>query len=198
MPKFHVTMEFNSEEEMIRHFSGKAETRATETADDPVEQTNDSDVDSDGMPYDPDLHTETKAVNADGTWKARRGKADEAKAAREAFKAAGADVTPPATVVETTIAPTAPAMPGSAIKPAATMPWGAGAAPAPAPVSFDRVFSKLTGMFEAGKIDSPTALRFYEKSAGTLDAAEAANIYQTNETARASLFKLLCEIEPEV
>jgi len=195
MPKFHVTMEFNSEEEMIRHFSGKAETRVTESTDDATEQTNDSDVDSDGMPYDPDIHTETKAVNADGTWKARRGKADEAKAAREAFKAAGAGVTPPAAVVETTVAP---AMPGSAPAPAATRPGMPGAAPAPAPVSFDRVFSKLTGMFEAGKIDSPTALQFYEKSAGTSDAAAAANIYQTNETARASLFKLLCEIEPEL
>lgn len=59
------------------------------------EDDGDAAVDADGMPWNGDYHSDSRAVNADGTWKARRGKSEEAKAARAAFKAGGGNESAP-------------------------------------------------------------------------------------------------------
>jgi hypothetical protein len=59
------------------------------------EDEGDAAVDADGMPWNGDYHSDSRAVNADGTWKARRGKSEEAKAARAAFKAGGGNESAP-------------------------------------------------------------------------------------------------------
>lgn len=82
-------------------------TREEETSAD----EGDAAVDADGMPWNGDYHASSRAMTADGLWKAARGKAVAARQAREQFKAGGANEEAPADV-ETREAPAAPGMPG--------------------------------------------------------------------------------------
>lgn len=181
MPSIELKYTFESEEELRNHLG--AETRAVETPATPTpvatpaepvaepEQRSDADVDSDGMPYNPAVHTETRATNADGTWKARRGKADEAKEARAAFKAGGGNEEAPADLPGTT--DETPTLPGAEALPA----------DAPAPVSFDEMATKASEALNSGKISQPDLMALYAKHGGV----NAVQELQTNETARAAL-----------
>ena len=52
-------------------------------------------LDSNGMPWNPELHAGTRAKNKDGSWKAQRGKKALADQQAADFKAAGGNITPP-------------------------------------------------------------------------------------------------------
>ena len=86
MPSIELKYTFESEEELRAHLGTETraapvveeETPAAATieareADATAEQRSDDDVDSDGMPYNAVIHTETRSTNADGTWTARCG-----------------------------------------------------------------------------------------------------------------------------
>lgn len=135
-------------------------------------------VDSDGLPYDPEIHAMPKSFTAEGQWRSKRGKAGEANAARAAFKASGGAVAPPAPVVTpvVTAAPAARGMP---------MP-----AAAPAPVTYDALFNKTTGMMDRGVIDYDGVVALYA-SIGLTDPS----VLETNESMRAALFTALTKIE---
>lgn len=193
MPKYKLEIEFEDEESLRAYLGG--ETRAAVTA--PVEtetkaaaavetETKAADdeitdeVDGDGMPYDPEIHASPKSFTSDGNWRAKRGKAEEAKEARAAFKAGGGNVTPP----ETETKPAMPGMPGAA--PAA-------AEEKAAPVTYETLLDKTVGMMERGKIDGDAVMALYGKI-GVTDPSSL----ETNESQRAALYAELCAIEPEL
>lgn len=189
MPKINLTYTFDNEDELRAHIGGVTATPVAAApapaapAEEP-EMRNDADTDSDGMPYDPEVHTETRATNQDGTWKARKGKAAEAKAARAAFKAGGGDAEAPDVEERTEESVAATGMPG--------MP-GTIPAETPEPVSMERVIDKANGMMERKVVDQAGIGALYVK-AGSTTLAE----YESNETLRAKLFDLMCELEPEL
>ena len=157
------------------------ETRATETAT--GDQTrDDAEVDSEGMPYNAEYHASPPQFVKDGTWRAKRGKTEEAKAARAEFKASGGDFVAPEAVEETEVREVTQ-MPGTELIPTRD------------PVSFDQVFGKITAMLESNIIDGDRCGKLYEETAGTSEGQKAASIYQSNETARAALWDKLVEIE---
>ena len=113
-------------------------------------------VDVHGMPYDPAIHTTTRTLNADGTWKALRGKADEAKAAKQEFLARGGTAAP----AEPAPAPAPGGMPG--------MPGTAAPAPAPAvrAVSMEELVGKTTELMNSGKLSNDALRSLYDKVLG--------------------------------
>ena len=127
-------------------------------------------VDSDGLPYDPEIHATPKSFTADGQWRSKRGKSKEAIDARAAFKASGgavvSEAAPPVT---------------------RTMPMPAAA---PAPVTYDALYNKTVSMMDRGVIDYDGVVALYAK-VGLTDPS----VLETNETMRAELFKALTEIE---
>ena len=183
--KIHVTYEFENEDEMRAHIGG--ETRAasavvasqdvTPAAPAPAEPEVTAERDGDGMAWNPDYHSTPKSFTEDGMWRSKRGKAEEAKAARAQFKAAGGVIA-------------APAMPVAA---PAAMPVAAPAAILPPPVDFGRLVGKITGMMQRGTIGGDSVAALYAKVGATSSAQ-----FETNESLRAALFTELCQIEPEV
>ncbi len=208
--KLQLTYLFETEDELRAHLAVETRTAAapvaTETAiptaapvtvpvvtaapsvEEPVTDTvARTALDGDGMPYDEAVHADPPSFTAGGLWRAKRGKADEAEAARAAFKARGGAVQPPA------VLPAAPvAMPG--------MPGAAAALPAdaPEPISLDRVIEKITGMINRGTLGEQTLAGLYAKHSGVADPAASFKVFNTNESARAHLFADLCNIEPEM
>ena len=190
--KIHVTREYESEEEYrAAELSLTRDAGATITATEvvrapaapeapvaPAEPEITADRDRDDMPWNPDYHSTPKSFTEDGMWRAKRGKADEAKAARAAFKAAGGVV----------VAPTMPVMPTAAMP---VMPVTAPILPPPVP--FERLVQKITGMMQRGKVDGASIATLYAKVGATSGAQ-----FETNESLRAALFTELCQIEPEV
>lgn len=188
MPKFTLTIDFENEEEVRAYLGG--ETRSapapvtqarSEDANEEPEETgtrSDDETDSEGMPYDPDIHAESRALNADGTWRAKRGKSSAEKAARAAFKASGGAVTPPVVEEE----PKRSGMPG--------MPGAKPVVNEGTPVTFDQLLSKTTGMMDRGKIDYDGIMGLYAE-VGITDP----ETLETNESFRAALYAKLCEIE---
>lgn len=132
--------------------------------------------DSDGLPYDPEIHATPKSFTVEGQWRSKRGKSKEALEARAAFKASGGNVQPPAAAMPAAM-PTAAAMPG--LPPLA-----------PPPVTYDALVSKTVGMMERGVINADTVIALYAK-VGVTDPA----VLETNESMRAALFNALTEIE---
>lgn len=124
------------------------------------------DVDARGMPHDPAIHAKTKTKDKDGFWKAMRGKADEAKAAIDAFGAPAYD--PPTG----NAGMPATGMPGMPQMPVADIP--------PAPVSYDEMVKMFIGMMEDGTITDAGAVY---ADVGVTDPNEL----QTNETLRAAM-----------
>ena len=187
MPSIELKYTFESEEELRAHLG--TETRAapvvedetpaaaTIEADATAEQRSDADVDSDGMPYNAVVHTETRSTNADGTWKARRGKSEEAKAARAAFKAGGGTEEAPEIEVEETKAAVMPGLPGTEALPV----------DAPEPVSWDMLVEAITSATKSGSITQDALMALYTEHGGPDPAAEL----QTNETKRAAMYAAL-------
>lgn len=213
--KVQLTYYFDNEDEVRAHLTGEAraagspvaergreylasqETIAVEeihigrAAEPEVETAQSADaLDGDGMPYDAAVHSDPPSFTADGMWRAKRGKGDEAKAARAAFKARGGNVAAPVDL------PTEPApalaMPGMPVVKAA-LPVDA-----PEPIGLDRVIEKISGMITRGLINEQTLAGLYTKHSGAADPAASFAVFNTNETARANLFGDLCQIEPEL
>ncbi len=125
----------------------------TTTDDDGPAATNAPATDKNGVAWDARYHASSKALNADGTWRARKNMSDEEKAAADAYNKGGATVTqtsdlaalPAETVTEGPVStqPEAPALPAAPVGMPGlpTMP----AAPvAPAPVSYEEVVAAYT------------------------------------------------------
>jgi hypothetical protein len=188
--KLHLTYEFENEDELRAHLGGEIRSASTATvtatevvrAPEPAEAPEAPAVeitaerDADGMPWNADYHSTPKSFTDDGLWRSKRGKAEEAKAARSSFKAAGG-VTVPAAM---------PGMPVAAA-PAAVMPTMA------PPVPFERLVGKITGMMQRGILNPDSIGALY----GEVGATSGAQ-FETNESLRAALFTRLCAIEPEV
>jgi hypothetical protein len=208
--KLQLTYQFDNEDELRAHLG--TETRTAAPAPTPVVETpvtvipattpvaveeapveaeaerSASDLDGDGMPYDAAVHADPPSCTADGLWRAKRGKADEAKSARAAFKAKGGNVAAPAAL------PTAlPGMPAALPGMPSALP-----ADAPEPVSLERVIEKITGMIGRAKLNEQTLAVLYQKHSGVADPAASFGVFNTNESARANLFNELCDIEPEM
>ena len=198
MPSIELKYTFESEEELRAHLGtetraapvgavavyraapvvwAEAPPAATTEVDATAEQRSDADVDSDGMPYNAVVHTETRSTNADGTWKARRGKSEEAKAARAAFKAGGGTEEAPEIEVEETKAAVMPGLPGTEALPV----------DAPDPVSWDMLVEAITSATKSGSITQDGLMTLYTEHGGPDPAAEL----QTNETARAAMYAAL-------
>lgn len=199
--KLQLTYQFDSEDELRAHLgtetrvaveapvqaAAPVEAVAVEAPVEVEETRSASDVDGDGMPYDVAVHSDPPSFTADGLWRAKRGKGDEAKAARAAFKAKGGNMTAPAELPV--------GMPGMPVMPAAP---AALPADAPEPISLDRVIEKITGMIQRAKLSEQVLAGLYQKHSGVADPAASFGVFNTNESARASLFGELCEIEPEL
>lgn len=162
-----------------------AETTETKTA----ENEHIGKTDSIGMPYDPEIHTDTGTTNADGTWKARRGKAAEAKQAAADFKASGGDVEVPTSTTEEQ-----PVEEVKADENVATLP-GASVIPDTPPVDFVTVMGKIGEMFNTKKITAEQLGDLYQEVADTKVAGEVTEKFKTDETARSRMYARLIEIE---
>ena len=193
--KIHVTYEFENEDEMRAHIGGETRTASvvvasqdvTPAAPAPAEPEVTAERDGDGMAWNPDYHSTPKSFTEDGMWRSKRGKAEEAKAARAQFKAAGGGM--PATIAAPAMPVAAPAMPVAA----PAMPVAAPAAILPPPVDFGRLVGKITGMMQRGSIGGDSVAALYVKVGATSSAQ-----FETNESLRAALFTELCQIEPEL
>ena len=187
--KIHVTREYESEEEYRAAELGLSRdatvtatevVRAAEVPAAPAQAPEPeitAERDADGMEWNGDYHSTPKSFTENGLWRSKRGKADEANAARAAFKAAGGVTVPPAPA----------AMPGMPVAAApAAMPTMA------PPVPFERLVGKITGMMQRGVLSAEAIGSLY----GEVGATSGAQ-FETNETLRAALFTRLCGIEPE-
>lgn len=208
MSKITITVECDDAEEarsVIDQLTGRSDTAITtvpstpvaEKTSAPAEQTK-TDVDSivtdsDGMPWDEAVHSTSRAVNADGTWKARKGQAQAAKDARAAFKASGGNVAPPD---DTTAEDADDGLPGTAKSDdAATGLPGADAIPPADPVTMADFTAKATAVLNSGKIDNDGIIAMYLDVTGQSDTNEAVKSFQTNESMRRAAVERLTEIE---
>ena len=152
-----------------------------------------AEVDSEGMPYNPAYHAKNKGTNADGTWKALRGHADEAKAARDAFKAAGgADPEPVETLPAPPVAETPP-VPNVVTPAPAPAPAAPPVATAPLPPSSmveipdtQAVIELLTKAITEGKLDAAQLGTFYGEC-GIQNTGAPTEEIDANETIRQNM-----------
>lgn len=198
--KVHLTYEFDSEDELRSHL-GETATPATTvnvtatapatpatptpaasgapaTGDEPTR----SSLDGDGMPYSDEIHADPPSFTADGRWRAKRGKADEAKQARADFLAKGGNVTPPAELPATPPAAAAPAAAPSAPTAAPALP-----ASAPEPVTIESLYGRIGDLLNAAKLDKDSLGALYQKHAGAADPDTVHAVLSTNETVRAAM-----------
>lgn len=115
-------------------------------------------VDSAGLPWDGRIHSESKALIADGTWRKRRNTAPELVAQVEAelrALAAPADVpAPPASATPLPPTASAPVPVPPAPAPASTPEPTGAAAPAAAAGDFESFFKPYVDAMQIGKINS--------------------------------------------
>lgn len=183
--KLQLTYHFEGEDELRAHLAA-GDTRSAEqagalaklagsTALTSTEElgvaADRSAVDGDGMPYDAAVHSDPPTFTGKGLWKAQRGKADAAEAARAAFKARGGPIaaTVPAPVAPVT-APAVLAMPGMPVAPT----------PAPAPVTIEQVYEATAAATARGII--PDRIVAIYGQIGLTDMAQ----FDTNESIRAA------------
>lgn len=146
-------------------------------------------TDSDGMPWNSDYHSDSRAKNADGTWKARRGKSEEAKAARVAFKAGGGnesapDVSDRAAPTETVELPGAGddvELPGTTTEETVDE----------REFSLAEIVQLAKAALTAGKTDNEGIQDLYVKASGAENARAAFEVFQTDAASRLSLVQLI-------
>lgn len=162
-----------------------------------IDPADDDAVDVHGMKWNPDYHASTKGQNADGSWKAARGKKDEADAALKAHLAQSKTVPTESTitqqsmpgVTEPTPAPEPEVSSGG--MPGAEMPSPVETVQKePEPVDYNTVSTKFINMMQAGAFTDHQAL--YDK-VGITSPKEM----ETNETLRANMYALLNAIETD-
>jgi hypothetical protein len=137
-------------------------------------------VDVHGMTWSEHVHASTKTQNADGSWKAKKGFAEQAKAAVAAHKAAGGNQPAPADLPAT-------GMPAAGGMPAAT--------PEVPPISQDMIEQKLMGMMQRGVLPDDMYGQLLDKHA--INRQDPGAVLSTNESLRAALYASCCELEPE-
>ena len=145
------------------------------------------DLDTDGMPHCADYHAMPPQTSKDGTWRAKRGKAEDAKVARAIFKAGGGTVEQPS--VQTTASA---AVGKSDIPP--SLP-GAENIPTAQPVSLEQVIERATALLDSQALDNNGMTAIYLEITGKADNQQAFAVFQTNESARAALIAKFDEIE---
>ena len=185
--KLQLTYHFEGEDELRAHLAA-GDTRSAEqagalaklagstaapvVAEEPGVAADRSAVDGDGMPYDAAVHSDPPTFTSKGLWKAQRGKADAAEAARAAFKARGGPIAAPAPVVlaAPVTAPAALAMPGMPVAPT----------PAPVPVTIEQVYEATAAATARGIIPDRIVAIY-----GQIGLTEMAQ-FDTNESIRAA------------
>jgi hypothetical protein len=168
-------------------------------------------IDSKGIPHNPEFHAETKRKNNDGSWAKRKGVNKDACAAWEASLTSRPPVAPPAQhQPAATVAPTAeqinamhgaPAQPnGHTVPSTSTVPVAdpfaaapqtppppappAPPAPAPVAVSYGQWFTMYQNLMTAGKLSPET----YTEIAGRYGAIEDLMKFQKDDDARAKSY----------
>lgn len=132
-------------------------------------------TDKNGVEWNADFHASSKALNADGTWRRRRGLSDAEIAAAEAYEKGVAPAEP--------VAPVAPAEPAEPAAPAA--PVGLPGMPAaPTPVSYEEVVAlyqaavakkpdlDVAGLYAAAGVTDPNVLNTDEGAALRIELAK--------------------------
>ena len=148
--KTSVTLTFDSVEDMVAHFAATASPNVTVTntfqtaptqpvatamPQAPGAAPTSSDVDKNGLPWDERIHSPSKAVNQDGSWRGKKGVTAEEKAAVTAELTAQpqiqtnpedrqdpAAVTPPMPTMQPAPTPPQAATPMPVMQPQATPP----------------------------------------------------------------------------
>lgn len=210
----NLTYSFDSEADLLTHLTKHGAPASTsQPAAAPLDPA-DYGVDSEGMPYDPEVHTESGAVKADGTWKARKSCGDLEKIRRAEWKARGGNITPP-DITNITAAATPQAnmleMPG--VTPSARVPEipgltsSAPVAPVesiamlgvtPAaqetrePVSLETLVAKINDAFSRDILNAEQLTELY-KQAGSVDMAD----YKANGELRATLLDLISALDTD-
>lgn len=149
----------------------------SDSSEDRVDPNDIPTVDCHGMEWNPEIHAETKALNNDGSWKVRRGKTAEAKAAIADFEKQQ--------VQETRAASEEPATPTG--MPGVTMPSPEPEIPEPV-IEFQQLVERFTGMMESGAIKDWSVA--YQK-AGVANADDL----ETNESLRRVLWNILDDVD---
>ena len=140
----------NKVKEIITPTPTPVPTPAPAPEEDEGEQNNSApNVDKNGLPWDSRIHAGTKALNADGTWKKRRG-VDDATLAAVTAELQGTPTPAPAPVAETPVPTPAPQPETPVPTPA---PVAAPAADVKQPI---QQFQEIVGQIgEAGRAASP-------------------------------------------
>ena len=193
MPKHHLTLEFDTETDLRAYLDARASNTTTTVAapvvapepeDEPGTGVDRSALDNDGMPYDESIHADPPSLTAKGEWRAKRGKTDEAKAAKSAFLAKGGNVEPPAD-----LPPAPPVVPGVPVASPAIPGMDALPPSAPEPVTTEKLFEAITDVMTRGKIDGAAMQAVYQEYAGTIDGGQLLGVLNTNETVRANIYR---------
>ena len=145
-------------------------------------------LDSNGMAWDKDIHAGTKTKNADGSWKAQRGKKELADKAIADFKATNGNEI-------ANVEPVSKGIPSAAPDDAAP------------PVTIKQVTDKIVSMLTRGILTQAKAAPIGEAPDGSfqrvlddfeIDRSDPDKDLKNDETLRADLFEALCNIEPEL
>jgi hypothetical protein len=210
MPKIKITMEMDVSDDEQSNFLARLtgnlgntvsnlavndQSVATEDDDGPV-NANAPAVDKNGIPWNAEYHSASKAQNADGTWRAKRGVNKEALAAWETkVKAEPPTMTLPSSItggapvsLPNPDAPQAAALPGMPV--AAALPGfpAPQAAQPDIPVTFETVTAAFDKLGKAGLIapDGSNIVGIYaEIGCTSLDQLS------TDETLRRNLMNVL-------
>lgn len=201
MTKFNLTVSFDTREELIAYLNNMSNVTSDESreapevteapepkdraiTDTPEDRQEVSDVDADGLPYDPEIHADPPSRTADGLWRAKRGFSEKAKDARAKFKAAGGAIAAEADAVTED----SPAMPGA--EETRTMPGvdAVESKPVP-PISLGELAARTNELMQAGKLSIDRLRGLYSELGVTTP-----QVFETNETMRRSMWDALAEI----
>jgi hypothetical protein len=205
MTKISLIYEFEDEKQLRAHLDGQTRsspavtvtasepvpTLAAEPAAEPADVVRSaSDLDGDGMPYDASVHADPPSFTKDGTWRAKRGKSDEANAARAAFKARGGAVTPPADILPPP-GPAAVAPPAAApvLPPAVAAPAAPALPPSmPEPVELTALYRVITNAAQNRLVDTGA---LYDEFCNTRNPGEVGLLLNNDETLRRRMYDRL-------
>lgn len=155
-------------------------------------------VDKNGIPWLESVHSSSKNLNADGTWRQKKGVSKEEREAAEAAVKNSETFTVPASIAGTNApvtlsAPVAPTMPGMPVAPS-TAPLDAFSMPtAPIPpVSYEQVIALYSELSNAGKIKPENLHAFYAEK-GWSNPNDILN--GNNETPRREIYNFLLKFK---
>lgn len=175
--KTSVTLTFDSVEDMVAHFAATAAPNVTATSTPqpappmpqaPGPAVASSDVDKNGLPWDERIHSPSKAINQDGSWRGKKGVSAEEKERVTAELTGKPQIQTNPEDRQDPAAPVTPPMPQA--QPAPTPPQAAAPmpvvdqAPTPQPVaqpaaanpqqSFQNFMQTLAPQMQSGVVDT--------------------------------------------